>query len=217
MSTVNHHGRLATNLTLHRQCIVRDGNSNETRQSFHIAALVIHTSIRNICTYPPSQKDSLTELKWTELLLNKNKPSSSSQSTAKGWKTAHHNIRSCQKCSLHSLLATSLLYQSSVLSHCWLGVRKSIRPVKIEWWCVGVIICLDQGADCLHIVQLMPQPYQNSIISSLNKIQTGFTYLVLAYPGYPEKRPLNGCSSRSIFAIIRKKCMPALSTNNHNL
>ena len=43
----------------------------------------------------------------------------------------------------------------SVLT-CWLGVRKSTRPVKIEWWGVGVVICLEQGADCLRMVQLMP-------------------------------------------------------------
>ena len=44
----------------------------------------------------------------------------------------------------------------SVLWHCWLGVRKSIRPVKIEWWGVGVVICLERGAGCLHMVELMP-------------------------------------------------------------
>jgi len=44
----------------------------------------------------------------------------------------------------------------SVLWYCWLGIRKSIRPVKIEWWGIGVLICLEQGADCLHMVQLMP-------------------------------------------------------------
>jgi len=29
-------------------------------------------------------------------------------------------------------------------------------PVKIEWWGVGVVICLEWCADRLHIVQLMP-------------------------------------------------------------
>ena len=42
----------------------------------------------------------------------------------------------------------------SVLWHCWLGIRKSIRPVKIEQW--GVVICLKRDADRLHMVQLMP-------------------------------------------------------------
>ena len=41
------------------------------------------------------------------------------------------------------------------LSHCWLGVTKSIRSVKIEWWGVGVVISLERGADCLSMVQLM--------------------------------------------------------------
>ena len=57
----------------------------------------------------------------------------------------------------------------SVLWHCWLGIRKSIRPVKIEWWSVGVVICLQQGADCLHMVQLMPLPSKNPVISCLIK------------------------------------------------
>jgi len=36
------------------------------------------------------------------------------------------------------------------------GVRKSMQPAKIEWWGVGAVICLQRGADCLHMVQLMP-------------------------------------------------------------
>ena len=32
------------------------------------------------------------------------------------------------------------------------------RPVKIEWWGAGVVICLEQGADCLHMAQLIPLP-----------------------------------------------------------
>ena len=31
-----------------------------------------------------------------------------------------------------------------LLWHFWLGVRKSIGPVQIEWWGVGVVICLEQ-------------------------------------------------------------------------
>ena len=56
---------------------------------------------------------------------------------------------------------------SSVLWHCRLSVRKSIRPVKIEWRGVGVVVCLDRGEDCLHMVQLMPLPFRNPIISCL--------------------------------------------------
>jgi len=55
---------------------------------------------------------------------------------------------------------------------------------KTEWWDVGVVICLEQGAD-LHMDQLMPLPLT---VSCANKIQIGFTFLVPAYPGSPGKR-----------------------------
>ena len=47
----------------------------------------------------------------------------------------------------------------SVLWRCWLGGRKGIRPVKnmdMEWWGAGMVICLEWGANDLHMVQLMP-------------------------------------------------------------
>ena len=58
----------------------------------------------------------------------------------------------------------------SVLWHCWLGGRKrSIRPVKTEWWGVGVVVCSERGADCLHVVHLMPlHPKTPSSLASLN-------------------------------------------------
>jgi len=52
-----------------------------------------------------------------------------------------------------------------------------------------VVICLERGAD-LHMAQLIPLPLT---VSCSSKIQIGFTFLVLAYPGFQEKRPLNGC------------------------
>jgi len=60
-----------------------------------------------------------------------------------------------------------------------LGGRNGIRPVKTEWWGAGVVICLERGAD-LHLAQLMPLPLT---VSRFSKIQIGFTFLVLAYPG----------------------------------
>ena len=50
---------------------------------------------------------------------------------------------------------------------------------KTEWWGAGVVICLERGAD-LHTAQLMPLPLT---VSCFSKIQTGFTFLVPAYPG----------------------------------
>jgi len=80
----------------------------------------------------------------------------------------------------------------SVLWHCQLDIRNGIRPVKTEWWSTGVVICLERGANDLHMVQLIPLPH---IISCFIKIQNGSAFLVPAYPGCPGKRPLNGCSS----------------------
>ena len=50
-----------------------------------------------------------------------------------------------------------------------------------------MVICLERGAD-LHMAQLMPLPLT---VSCFSKIQISFTFLVLADPGSPGKRPLN--------------------------
>jgi len=62
--------------------------------------------------------------------------------------------------------------------HCWLGVRKSIQPVKIKWWDVGVVICLERGADCLHMVQLMPlhPKTPSSLASFKSRLDLPFWY-----------------------------------------
>ena len=44
-----------------------------------------------------------------------------------------------------------------------------------------MVICLERGAD-LHMAQLMPLPLT---VSCSSKSQSGFTFLVPAYPGYP--------------------------------
>jgi len=49
-----------------------------------------------------------------------------------------------------------------------------------------VVICLERGAD-LHTAQLMLLPLT---VSSSSKIQIGFTFLVLAYPGSPGQRAI---------------------------
>jgi len=53
----------------------------------------------------------------------------------------------------------------SVLWHCWLAVRKSIRPIKSEWRGAGVVICLERGANDLPMVQLMPLPLPSFLAS----------------------------------------------------
>ena len=85
----------------------------------------------------------------------------------------------------------------SVLWHCWLDVRNSTQPVKTEWWGVGVVICLEPGADCLHMVQLMPlhPKTPSSLASFKSRLALPFWYRLTQV--VLEKRPLNVCSSAS--------------------
>ena len=80
------------------------------------------------------------------------------------------------------LLLTYLLW------HCWLGARKTMR-----WWGVGVVICLPQCADCLHMVQLMPlyPKSPSSLASFKSRLVLLFWYRLTQV--VLEKRPLNGC------------------------
>ena len=55
---------------------------------------------------------------------------------------------------------------------------------KLEWWCAGIVVCLQRGAD-LHMAQLMPLPLT---VSCFTEIQIGFNFLVLAHPGSPRQR-----------------------------
>ena len=55
----------------------------------------------------------------------------------------------------HAEEGSSTEGSASVLCHRWLSVRKSLKKNR-ELWGVGIVICREQGADCLHMVQLMP-------------------------------------------------------------
>ena len=54
----------------------------------------------------------------------------------------------------------------------------------MEWWGVGMVVCLEQGAD-LYMFQLMPLPLT---VSCFSKIQIGFSFLVPAHLGSPGER-----------------------------
>ena len=120
------------------------------------------------------------------------------------WSTASSvfSLRACQ--SHHSavslvLLCTcltkffSVLFQRpvacvpTVLWHCWLGIRKSIRPGKnwvMRCWCgyLSGVRCRLFACGPADVTAI-----RNPIISCLIYIQTGFTFLVMAYPGCPGK------------------------------
>jgi len=66
----------------------------------------------------------------------------------------------------------------------WAAGRAPACKKTFEWWGTVMVICLERDAD-LHVAQLMPLPLT---VSCFNKIQIGFTFLVLAHPGSPGKR-----------------------------
>jgi len=75
------------------------------------------------------------------------------------------------------------------MSICWtvrLNAAKDEKSLRSTGrvWGVGVVICLERGAD-LHMAQLMPPPLN---VSCFSKIQIGFTFLVPAHPGSSGKR-----------------------------
>ena len=84
----------------------------------------------------------------------------------------------------------------SVLWRCWLGGRKGIRPVKNEWWGVGVVVCLEWGAG-LHMAQLI-HCHSLSLAPIKSRLVLPFWYRLTQV--VLEKRPLNGCS------IYTKQC-----------
>jgi len=64
-----------------------------------------------------------------------------------------------------------------------------------------VVICLERGADYLHMVQLMPLLSKNPIISFLIKIQTGFYRAMLSISGIS-----HGPVSFSLCLSVTSRC-----------
>jgi len=87
-------------------------------------------------------------------------------------------------CSSWFCLFYYLSDRSSVLWHCWLGIRKSIWPVKTEWLGAG----MDRSANDLHMFQLMPLPPHHLLLHCKSE------WFDLLIPGFPVwKRPWNKC------------------------
>jgi len=84
----------------------------------------------------------------------------------------NHRDRQTMACSRTLLFSdsTSSLKVPSVLWGYWLGGRKSIQPVKSEWWVTGVVISLQRGANDLHMVQLRPLPPPSSLAPVKSRI-----------------------------------------------
>jgi len=68
-----------------------------------------------------------------------------------------------------------------------------------EWWGVGVVVCLERGAD-LHMAQLMPLPL-TALAPVKSTLVLPFWYRLTQV--VLEKRPLNGCSSVVVLMFYR--------------
>jgi len=69
------------------------------------------------------------------------------------------------------------------------GRQEGHPACKKWWWGVGMVICLERGAD-LHMAQLMPLPLT---VSCFSKVQIGLPFWYWLTWAVPEKGPLNGC------------------------
>ena len=87
----------------------------------------------------------------------------------------------------HCLQCFDLAFSALILL---LGRQEGHRACKkTERWGVGMVICLERGAD-LHTAQRIPLPLT---VSCFSKIQIDFTFLAPAHPGSPGQKLLNGC------------------------
>ena len=112
-------------------------------------------------------------------------------------RTRTHQFKSVKSSLLVCPHFLSLL-MPSVLWHCWLDVRKSILPVKIVWWGVGVVICLLSEVQivCIWSGWCHYHPTTPSSLASFkSRLVLPFWYQLTQV--VLEKRPLNGCISSS--------------------
>jgi len=95
----------------------------------------------------------------------------------------------------------TVVYHSMLMFLCrtnavlWLGVRKSIQAVKIEWWGVGVVIC-----QIVCIWSSWCHCHPKTLASFKSRLVLPFWYRLAQ--AVLEKRPLNGCSSISNYIHV---------------
>ena len=99
------------------------------------------------------------------------------------------------------LLLCFRIYVPSVLWRCWLGGRKGIWPVKkLECWGVGMVICLERGAD-LHVPSWC-HCHSLSLASVKSRLVLPFWYRLTRV--VLEKGPLNGCVCVCVCVCVRR-------------
>jgi len=93
----------------------------------------------------------------------------------------------------HNMNYSNWLYSNwqlfpSVLWHCWLGVRKGIRPVKTELWGAGVVVWSEMHT-CIWPSRF--HCHSLSVASVKSRLVLPFWYWLTWV--VPDKGPLNGC------------------------
>ena len=90
----------------------------------------------------------------------------------------------------------------------------------LQCWGDGVVFCLEQGADCLHMVQLMPLPSQNPSPLASYKSRLFIPSWYWLTQIFLEKRLLNGCSSvlpTSVLTLLAGYESPEITADCNSL
>jgi len=127
--------------------------------------------------------------------------------------TSHHIVHTSVMCwisfcflSIRQQFIPHLLILPSVLWHCWLGIRKSIRPTIN-----GVVRCRRGHLSGARYKSLAYGPTDATATpSSLASLKSmiGLTFLVPAYPGSPGKEAVirvSVCPHLPIYTVSQKK------------
>jgi len=126
----------------------------------------------------------LIHLDSTEIQLHTTRLSFTSITLPSLFVPGHHKLKTFEAAALTDCCfrrCVQIFLLTSVLWHCWLAVRKSIRPVKISVMVIwrGYL----SAARCKGFALQSSWCYCHHIISCLIKIQIGLTFPLSAYPG----------------------------------
>jgi len=84
---------------------------------------------------------------------------------------------------LKQIVNYQLAFTALTLTHCSLGVCKSIQTTNTEWWGAGIVTCRERAENDLHMVPLMPatQPSFASLKSRKVLYLSGPTLFLLSW------------------------------------
>jgi len=108
---------------------------------------------------------------------------------------------------------------SILVWHCWLGCRKSMWPIKIDWWLMRCWHGYLSGARCKWFACSPSYATATPIISCFIKTQIDLTFLVLAYSSFLGKQVSiqAACVSRHPQLRTRGFCWSIVFTTHMSL